>query len=159
MRSCHGGRSSRIGWSAWSPPKLRQRRPLSSQLCIEASRLVSSRGTRLSDPGPSLASQALFGTLTLDVMVLTVLYSIAGLGIAIVNDFKSIEVCILWLMNIWLGHGRKFHDLYTCVQLPSFMRALSLFHALCARRHPMKSCMTFSNTSTITLCRATARWD
>jgi len=36
-------------------------------------------------------SQALFGTLTLDVMVLTVLYSIAGLGIAIVNDFKSIE--------------------------------------------------------------------
>lgn len=43
---------------------------------------------------PSLllsVSQALFGTLTLDVMVLTILYSIAGLGIAIVNDFKSIE--------------------------------------------------------------------
>lgn len=38
-----------------------------------------------------LSLQALFGTLTLDVMVLTVLYSIAGLGIAIVNDFKSIE--------------------------------------------------------------------
>lgn len=37
------------------------------------------------------AGQALFGTLSLDVMVLTVLYSIAGLGIAIVNDFKSIE--------------------------------------------------------------------
>jgi chlorophyll synthase len=35
--------------------------------------------------------QALFGTLTPDVMVLTVAYSIAGLGIAIVNDFKSIE--------------------------------------------------------------------
>lgn len=35
--------------------------------------------------------QALFGELTLDVMVLTVLYSLAGLGIAIVNDFKSIE--------------------------------------------------------------------
>ncbi len=35
--------------------------------------------------------QALFGTLTLDVIVLTVLYSTAGLGIAIVNDFKSIE--------------------------------------------------------------------
>lgn len=35
--------------------------------------------------------QALFGSLTPDVMVLTVLYSIAGLGIAIVNDFKSIE--------------------------------------------------------------------
>ena len=29
--------------------------------------------------------------MTLDVMVLTVLYSWAGLGIAIVNDFKSIE--------------------------------------------------------------------
>lgn len=40
---------------------------------------------------PWWAGQALFGTLTLDVMVLTVLYSIAGLGIAIVNDFKSIE--------------------------------------------------------------------
>lgn len=35
--------------------------------------------------------QALFGTLTPDVMFFTVLYSIAGLGIAIVNDFKSIE--------------------------------------------------------------------
>lgn len=40
---------------------------------------------------PWWAGQALFGTLTLDVMVLTVAYSIAGLGIAIVNDFKSIE--------------------------------------------------------------------
>ena len=40
---------------------------------------------------PWWAGQALFGTLSLDVMVLTVLYSIAGLGIAIVNDFKSIE--------------------------------------------------------------------
>jgi hypothetical protein len=36
-------------------------------------------------------SQALFGTLTPDVMALTVAYSLAGLGIAIVNDFKSIE--------------------------------------------------------------------
>lgn len=40
---------------------------------------------------PWWAGQALFGTLTADVMVLTCLYSIAGLGIAIVNDFKSIE--------------------------------------------------------------------
>ncbi|XXG44328.1 hypothetical protein AAC387_Pa01g4162 [Persea americana] len=40
---------------------------------------------------PWWAGQALFGTLTPDVAVLTVLYSIAGLGIAIVNDFKSIE--------------------------------------------------------------------
>eukprot|EP00955_Chlamydomonas_euryale_P038301 351062-Chlamydomonas_euryale.AAC.3 len=37
---------------------------------------------------PWWAGQALFGTLTPDVMVLTVLYSMAGLGIAIVNDFK-----------------------------------------------------------------------
>lgn len=37
------------------------------------------------------ALQALFGTLTWDVVVLTMLYSTAGLGIAIVNDFKSIE--------------------------------------------------------------------
>lgn len=51
-------------------------------------------GARLPRPSP-LASpfplQALFGTLTLDVMALTVAYSLAGLGIAIVNDFKSIE--------------------------------------------------------------------
>ncbi|KAL8129415.1 hypothetical protein V2J09_018570 [Rumex salicifolius] len=40
---------------------------------------------------PWWAGQALFGTLTPDVVVLTLLYSIAGLGIAIVNDFKSIE--------------------------------------------------------------------
>lgn len=40
---------------------------------------------------PWWAGQALFGTLKPDVMVLTVLYSIAGLGIAVVNDFKSIE--------------------------------------------------------------------
>ncbi|CAA2971865.1 chlorophyll synthase, chloroplastic [Olea europaea subsp. europaea] len=40
---------------------------------------------------PWWAGQALFGTLTLDVVVLTLLYSIAGLGIAIVNDFKSVE--------------------------------------------------------------------
>ena len=39
----------------------------------------------------ALALQALFGTLTWDVVVLTMLYSTAGLGIAIVNDFKSIE--------------------------------------------------------------------
>ena len=31
------------------------------------------------------------GELTFPVVVLTVLYSLAGLGIAIVNDFKSIE--------------------------------------------------------------------
>ncbi|KAJ6316067.1 hypothetical protein OIU78_019363 [Salix suchowensis] len=37
------------------------------------------------------AGQALFGTLTPDIIVLTLLYSIAGLGIGIVNDFKSIE--------------------------------------------------------------------
>ena len=35
--------------------------------------------------------QALFGELSPDVIVLTILYSLAGLGIAIVNDFKSIE--------------------------------------------------------------------
>ena len=36
-------------------------------------------------------AQAVFGKLTPDVMLFTILYSIAGLGIAIVNDFKSIE--------------------------------------------------------------------
>ena len=45
----------------------------------------------LHPPPPLAPPQALFGTLTPDVVVLTILYSIAGLGIAIVNDFKSIE--------------------------------------------------------------------
>ena len=39
----------------------------------------------------SRCPQALFGELRWDVTVLTVLYSLAGLGIAIVNDFKSID--------------------------------------------------------------------
>ncbi|KAL8152340.1 hypothetical protein V2J09_010100 [Rumex salicifolius] len=40
---------------------------------------------------PWCAGQALFGTLTSDTIILTLLYSLAGIGIAIVNDFKSIE--------------------------------------------------------------------
>ncbi|KAK4771298.1 hypothetical protein SAY87_031830 [Trapa incisa] len=40
---------------------------------------------------PWWAGHTLFGILTPDIIVLTLLYSIAGLGIAIVNDFKSIE--------------------------------------------------------------------
>ncbi|KAG6551176.1 hypothetical protein Mapa_007411 [Marchantia paleacea] len=40
---------------------------------------------------PWWSGQALFGTLTPDVIILTLLYSTAGLGIAIINDFKSIE--------------------------------------------------------------------
>jgi chlorophyll/bacteriochlorophyll a synthase len=40
---------------------------------------------------PWWAGQAVFGTLDWKTMVLTLFYSFAGLGIAIVNDFKSIE--------------------------------------------------------------------
>ena len=40
---------------------------------------------------PWWAGHALFGTLTPTVMVVTLIYSFAGLGIAIVNDFKSVE--------------------------------------------------------------------
>lgn len=40
---------------------------------------------------PWWAGQALFGTLDWKVMVLTLFYSMSGLGIAIVNDFKSVE--------------------------------------------------------------------
>nr|AAP79186.1 chlorophyll synthetase [Bigelowiella natans] len=40
---------------------------------------------------PWWCGQAMFGTLNAPVIVLSLLYSIAGLGIAIVNDFKSIE--------------------------------------------------------------------
>lgn len=40
---------------------------------------------------PWLCGQAMFGELSFPVTLLTIFYSIAGLGIAIVNDFKSIE--------------------------------------------------------------------
>ncbi len=40
---------------------------------------------------PWCAGHALFGTLNLPIVVLTLFYSLAGLGIAVVNDFKSIE--------------------------------------------------------------------
>jgi len=40
---------------------------------------------------PWWAGQGLFGTLSPEIIVLTLFYSLAGLGIAIVNDFKSVE--------------------------------------------------------------------
>ncbi|MCS6782252.1 MAG: chlorophyll synthase ChlG [Gloeomargarita sp. SKYBB_i_bin120] len=40
---------------------------------------------------PWCAGHALFGTLNPTIVALTLFYSLAGLGIAVVNDFKSIE--------------------------------------------------------------------
>jgi len=40
---------------------------------------------------PWWAGHALFGELNPTIMVLTLFYSLAGLGIAVVNDFKSVE--------------------------------------------------------------------
>ncbi|CAM9151685.1 unnamed protein product, partial [Discosporangium mesarthrocarpum] len=40
---------------------------------------------------PWWCGQAMFGELNIQVVILTLLYSWAGLGIAIVNDFKSVE--------------------------------------------------------------------
>ena len=40
---------------------------------------------------PWWAGHALFGELNSTVIVLTLIYSLAGLGIAVVNDFKSVE--------------------------------------------------------------------
>lgn len=40
---------------------------------------------------PWWAGQALFGNLDPTIIVLTLFYSLAGLGIAVVNDFKSVE--------------------------------------------------------------------
>ena len=40
---------------------------------------------------PWCAGHALFGELSWKVVVLTLIYSMAGLGIAVVNDFKSVE--------------------------------------------------------------------
>jgi chlorophyll synthase len=40
---------------------------------------------------PWWAGQALFGQLTWTTALLTLAYSLAGLGIAVVNDFKSVE--------------------------------------------------------------------
>jgi chlorophyll/bacteriochlorophyll a synthase len=40
---------------------------------------------------PWWAGHALYGNLTPTIMLLTLFYSLAGLGIAVVNDFKSVE--------------------------------------------------------------------
>lgn len=40
---------------------------------------------------PWSAGQALFGELNATIVILTMFYSLAGLGIAVVNDFKSVE--------------------------------------------------------------------
>ncbi|MFZ4640440.1 MAG: chlorophyll synthase ChlG [Nodosilinea sp.] len=40
---------------------------------------------------PWWAGHALFGDLNVTIVILTLFYSLAGLGIAIVNDFKSVE--------------------------------------------------------------------
>ncbi len=40
---------------------------------------------------PWWAGHALFGELNLTIILLTLFYSLAGLGIAVVNDFKSVE--------------------------------------------------------------------
>jgi chlorophyll/bacteriochlorophyll a synthase len=40
---------------------------------------------------PWWAGHALFGTLNWTLIIMTLFYSLAGLGIAIVNDFKSVE--------------------------------------------------------------------
>jgi chlorophyll synthase len=40
---------------------------------------------------PWWAGHALFGTLNGTIVILTLFYSLAGLGIAVVNDFKSVE--------------------------------------------------------------------
>jgi chlorophyll synthase len=40
---------------------------------------------------PWWAGHALFGDLTWKIVILTLFYSLAGLGIAVVNDFKSVE--------------------------------------------------------------------
>lgn len=40
---------------------------------------------------PWWAGHALFGELTPTIVILTLFYSLAGLGIAVVNDFKSVE--------------------------------------------------------------------
>jgi chlorophyll synthase len=40
---------------------------------------------------PWWAGHALFGTLNTTIVLLTLFYSLAGLGIAVVNDFKSVE--------------------------------------------------------------------
>jgi chlorophyll synthase len=40
---------------------------------------------------PWWAGQALFGQLNFTIIIVTLIYSMAGLGIAIVNDFKSVE--------------------------------------------------------------------
>ena len=78
-----------------------------------------------------MPKQALFGTLTLDVIVLTVLYSTAGLGIAIVNDFQ-------------VHRGR---------QVPCWhfrCNTLSIFHPALAQPHARRLTIGASQTPLIT---------
>ncbi|KAJ6798576.1 chlorophyll synthase, chloroplastic [Iris pallida] len=57
---------------------------------------------------PWWAGQSLFGTITPDIVVLTLLYSLAGLGIGIVNDFKSVEGDrALGLQSIPVAYGTE----------------------------------------------------
>ena len=68
-----------------SPPLLCCIFPLLASLCIFIFVFVLSLLLFL------FPSQAMFGELSWPVTILTIFYSLAGLGIAIVNDFKSIE--------------------------------------------------------------------
>ena len=58
---------------------------------------------------PWLLGQSMFGELSWPVTILTVFYSLAGLGIAIVNDFKSIEGdrLVLWYFVLYFS---LFHE-------------------------------------------------
>jgi chlorophyll synthase len=79
---------------------------------------------------PWWAGHALFGDLNLTIVLLTLFYSLAGLGIAVVNDFKSVEgdrqlglkslpvmfgvstaawICVL-MIDIFSGRGGRLPD-------------------------------------------------
>lgn len=112
------------------------------------------------------APQALFGTLSLDVMVLTVLYSIAGLGIAIVNDFKSIEgERGLWglqcrVRGFELGLRRRLVSCSHCTCTPSLLKRMQYACICCCT-----SCLAAAGAVLMrvaaaarSLSQATARW-
>uniref|UniRef100_A0A061S1F3 Chlorophyll synthase n=1 Tax=Tetraselmis sp. GSL018 TaxID=582737 RepID=A0A061S1F3_9CHLO len=109
---------------------------------------------------PWWAGQALFGTLTADVMVLTVLYSLAGLGIAIVNDFKSIEgdrALGLQSLPVAFGvEGAKWICVSTIDVTQLGVAAYLEFGRRCSSASSSRRCTSSTPTSSPTRSRTTS---
>ncbi|MFM7269954.1 MAG: chlorophyll synthase ChlG [Cyanobium sp.] len=74
---------------------------------------------------PWWAGQALFGQLTWTTALLTLAYSLAGLGIAVVNDFKSVEGDrALGLQSLPVAFGIKRASWISAAMIDGFQLAM-----------------------------------